>query len=94
MAEPTKSITVIGATGLIGRQLVPLLRDAGHNVTAASRDSGVDLLTGQGLDDALADAEVVVDVINSATPEDSAEAFFQQTAANLSAAAAHAGVRH
>jgi uncharacterized protein YbjT (DUF2867 family) len=94
MAEPTKSITVIGATGLIGRQLVPLLRDAGHNVTAASRASGVDLLTGQGLDDALADAEVVVDVINSATPEDSAEAFFHQTAANLSAAAAKAGVRH
>lgn len=94
MAEPTKSITVIGATGLIGRQIVPLLRDAGHNVTAASRDSGVDLLTGQGLDDALADAEVIVDVINSATPEDSAEAFFHQTAANLSAAAAKAGVRH
>lgn len=94
MAEPTKSITVIGATGLIGRQLVPLLRDAGHNVTAASRDSGVDLLTGQGLDDALADAEVIVDVINSTTPEDSAEAFFHQTAANLSAAAAKAGVRH
>ncbi|MBO0678838.1 NAD(P)H-binding protein [Mycolicibacterium sp. S2-37] len=94
MAEPTKSITVIGATGLIGRQLVPLLRDAGHNVTAASRDSGVDLLTGQGLDDALADAEVIVDVINSATPEDSAEAFFHQTAANLSAAATRAGVRH
>ncbi|BBY29960.1 SDR family oxidoreductase [Mycolicibacterium sediminis] len=94
MAEPTTSITVIGATGLIGRQLVPLLRDAGHNVTAASRDSGVDLLTGQGLDDALADAEVIVDVINSATPEDSAEAFFHQTAANLSAAAAKAGVRH
>lgn len=94
MAESTKSITVIGATGLIGRQLVPLLRDAGHNVTAASRDTGVDLLTGEGLDDALADAEVIVDVINSATPEDSAEAFFQQTAANLSAAAAKAGVRH
>lgn len=94
MAEPSKSITVIGATGLIGRQLVPLLRGAGHHVTAASRDSGVDLLTGQGLDDALADAEVVIDVINSATPEDSAEAFFEQTAANLSAAAAKAGARH
>lgn len=94
MAEPTKSITVIGATGLIGRQLVPLLRDAGHDVTASSRASGVDLLTGQGLDDALVDAEVIVDVINSATPEDSAEAFFHQTAANLSAAAARAGVRH
>lgn len=94
MAEPTRSITVIGATGLIGRQLVPLLSSRGHDVTAASRDSGVDLLTGQGLDEALADAEVIIDVINSATPDDSAEAFFQQTAANLSAAAAKAGVGH
>ncbi|TRW81176.1 SDR family oxidoreductase [Mycolicibacterium sp. 018/SC-01/001] len=94
MTERTKRITVMGATGLIGRQLVARFRDAGHDVTAASRDSGVDLLTGQGLDDAVADAEVVVDVINSATPEDSAEAFFQQTAANLSAAAAKAGVGH
>lgn len=94
MTERAKCITVMGATGLIGRQLVALLRDAGHDVTAASRASGVDLLTGQGLDDAVADAEVVVDVINSATPEDSAEAFFQQTAANLSAAAAKAGVEH
>lgn len=94
MTEPKKQITVIGATGLIGRQLVPLLRSRGHSVTAASRDSGVDLLTGRGLDDALADAGVVIDVINSATPEDSAEAFFEQTAANLSAAAAKAGVGH
>jgi uncharacterized protein YbjT (DUF2867 family) len=94
VTEPTKSITVIGATGLIGRQLVPLLSNRGHAVTRASRDSGVDLLTGQGLDDALADAEVVIDVVNSPTPEDSAEAFFKQTAANLSAAAAKAGVGH
>ena len=94
MTDPTRSITVIGATGLIGRQLVPLLRSRGHDVTGASRDSGVDLLTGQGLDDALADAEVIIDVINSATPEDSSEAFFEQTAANLSAAAAKAGVGH
>ena len=94
MTEPTKSITVIGATGLIGRQLVPLLSNRGHDVTEASRDSGVDLLTGQGLDDAVADAEVIIDVINAATPDDSSEAFFEQTAANLSAAAAKAGVGH
>ncbi|AKS31573.1 SDR family oxidoreductase [Mycolicibacterium goodii] len=94
MTEPAKSITVLGATGLIGRQLVPLLSSRGHHVTAASRNSGVDLLTGQGLDDALADAEVIIDVINSATPEDSAEAFFEQTAANLSAAAGKARVGH
>lgn len=94
MNQPTRKITVVGATGLIGRQLVRLLGDRGHHVTAASRESGVDLLSGEGLDDALAGADVVIDVINSATPEDSAEAFFTQTAATLSAAAATAGVGH
>lgn len=94
MSEPTKKITVIGATGLIGRQLVPLLSNAGHEVTEATRASGTDLLTGEGLDNALVGADVVIDVINSATPEDSSEAFFTQTSANLSAAAAKAGVGH
>lgn len=95
MSEPAKKITVVGATGLIGRQLVPLLSNAGHDVTAASRASGADLLTGEGLDNALVGADVVIDVINSATPEDSSEAFFTQTSANLSAAAAaKAGVGH
>lgn len=94
MSEPTKKITVIGATGLIGRQLVPLLSKAGHEVTEATRASGTDVLTGEGLDNALVGADVVIDVINSATPEDSSEAFFTQTSANLSAAAAKAGVGH
>ncbi|WP_158166495.1 SDR family oxidoreductase [Mycolicibacterium smegmatis] len=94
MTESTKKITIIGATGLIGRQLVPLLNHAGHDVTEASRASGTDLLTGEGLDAALADADVVIDVINSATPEDSSEAFFKQTSANLATAAAKAGVGH
>ncbi|OBK59556.1 LysR family transcriptional regulator [Mycobacterium gordonae] len=94
MSEPTKKITVIGATGLIGRQLVPLLSNAGHEVTEATRASGTDVLTGEGLDNALVGADVVIDVINSATPEDSSEAFFAQTSANLSAAAAKAGVGH
>lgn len=92
--ETSKKIAVVGATGLIGRRLVPLLRSDGHEVTAASRASGVDLLTGVGLDSALAGADVVVDVINSATPEDSAEAFFERTSANLSAAAASAEIGH
>ncbi|TDL01956.1 NAD-dependent epimerase/dehydratase family protein [Mycobacterium paragordonae] len=94
MSEPTKKITVIGATGLIGRQLVPLLSNAGHEVTEATRTSGTDVLTGEGLDNALVGADVVIDVINSATPEDSSEAFFTQTSANLSATAAKAGVGH
>ncbi|ABK69742.1 SDR family oxidoreductase [Mycolicibacterium smegmatis] len=94
MIASTKKITIVGATGLIGRQLTPLLREAGHDVTEASRASGTDLVTGEGLDVALTDADVVVDVINSATPDDSAEKFFKQTSANLSAAAAQAGVGH
>ena len=94
MTTATKKITIVGATGLIGRQLVPFLADAGHDVTAASRTSGADLLTGEGLDDALAGADVVVDVINSPAPDDSSEAFFATTSANLSAAAAKAGIGH
>lgn len=94
MIGSAKKITIVGATGLIGRQLVLLLGDTGHDVTEASRASGTDLLTGEGLDAALADADVVIDVINSATPEDHAEAFFKQTSANLSAAAAKAGIGH
>lgn len=94
MTELTKKITVVGATGLIGRQLVSLLGRRGHHVTGASREAGVDLLTGKGLDAALSGAEVVVDVINSATPEDSAEGFFERTSATLSAAATSSGVRH
>ncbi len=92
--ETPKRITVVGATGLIGRQLVPLLGDSGHEVIPASRASGTDLLTGDGLEDALAGADVVVDVSNSATPDDSAQEFFERASANLSAAAARAGVGH
>ncbi|MCG7594285.1 SDR family oxidoreductase [Mycobacterium sp. PSTR-4-N] len=92
--ETPKKITVIGATGLIGRRLVPVLSDRGHEVTQASRATGTDLLTGDGLDAALSGADVVIDVSNSATPDDSAEAFFERASANLSAAAARAGVGH
>ncbi|MBX7448932.1 NAD(P)H-binding protein [Mycolicibacterium sp. 3033] len=94
MSETPKKITVVGATGLMGSHIVHLLSDRGHTVTAASRASGADLLTGHGLDDALAGADVVIDVSNSATPDDSAEAFFERASTNLSAAAARAGVGH
>ncbi len=87
-------ITVVGATGLIGRQLVPALRADGHEIVSASRATGVDLLSGDGLADALADADVVIDVINSATPEDSAQGFFEQTSSNLAAAVRRASIRH
>jgi len=89
------NITVVGATGQIGRQVVDLLTAAGHRVTAASRASGVDVALGTGLHDALKDADVVVDVLNSPTMDDDAAlAFFTETSANLSLAAKGAGVGH
>lgn len=91
----TTNITVIGATGQIGTRVVELLTAAGHHVTAASRGSGVDAALGTGLDDTLAGADVLVDVLNSPTMEDDAAlAFFTGAAANLTLAAKKAGVRH
>jgi uncharacterized protein YbjT (DUF2867 family) len=88
-------ITVVGATGQIGRQVIPLLTAAGHQVTAASRETGVDAAIGSGLDAALRDAEAVIDVLNSPTMEDDAAlAFFTATSSNLTVAARKAGVQH
>ena len=88
-------IVVIGGTGLIGSKLVALLRQRGQEVLAASPDSGVNTLTGQGLPEALAGAQVVVDVANSPSFEDAAVMnFFQTAGKNLLAAEAKAGVRH
>lgn len=88
-------ITVVGATGQIGNQVIPLLTAAGHQVTAASRESGVDAAIGSGLDAALRDADAVLDVLNSPTVEDDAAlAFFTATSSNLTVAAKRAGVRH
>lgn len=88
-------IVVIGGTGLIGRKLVALLQHRGHEVLAASPNTGVDTLTGEGLDQALAGAQVVVDVANSPSFADEAVlAFFQTSGRNLLAAEARAGVRH
>ena len=88
-------ITVIGATGQIGRQVIPLLTAAGHDVTAASRRTGVDAAIGSGLDTALRGADVVIDVLNSPTMEDDAAlAFFTATSSNLTVAAKKAGVQH
>ncbi|MYW63253.1 NAD(P)H-binding protein [Streptomyces sp. SID8379] len=87
-------ITVIGGTGLIGSQLVTRLRDAGHEVVPASLSSGVDLLTGAGLDKALEGAETVVNVTNSPTFDRDSLAFFRTTVGNLLTAGEQAGVRH
>ncbi|MGW6877053.1 SDR family oxidoreductase [Streptomyces xanthophaeus] len=87
-------ITVIGGTGLIGSQLVSGLRTAGHEVTSSSLSTGVDLLTGAGLDEALAGAETVVNVTNSPTFDETSPAFFRTSMGHLLAAGERAGVGH
>ena len=88
-------IVVIGGSGLIGKQLATLLRQAGHAVTAASPSSGVNAVTGEGLSAALAGAQVVVDVSNSPSFEDEAVMhFFRTSTRNLLDASARAGVGH
>ena len=86
-------IAVIG-TGLIGSQVIGDLTTADHDATGHSRSTGVDLLTGDGLDDAVRGAEVVVDVTNSPTFDDASLDFFRTSVTNLLAAAQPAGVRH
>ena len=88
-------IVVIGGSGLIGTKLVKRLRESGHEVMAASPNSGVNTITGEGLAEALAGAQVVVDVANSPSFEDKAVLeFFETSGRNLLAAEAAAGVRH
>ena len=88
-------ITVIGASGLIGRKVVSLLTADGHEVVSASRESGVDVLTGEGLADALAGADALVDVVNSPSfDDDPVMHFFTTSTSNLVKAAKAAGVGH
>jgi uncharacterized protein YbjT (DUF2867 family) len=88
-------IVVIGGTGLIGKKVVKNLRQQGHEVVAASPSSGVNTVTGEGLAQALAGAQVVVDVANAPSWEDKAVlAFFETSGRNLLAAEAAAGVHH
>ncbi|RKH68408.1 SDR family oxidoreductase [Corallococcus llansteffanensis] len=88
-------IVVIGGTGLIGTKLANRLRGQGHEVVAAAPSSGVNTLTGEGLAEALAGAQVVVDVANSPSFEDGAVlAFFETSGRNLLAAEEKAGVKH
>ena len=86
-------VTVLGATGTIGTLIVARLHEFGHDVVAASRSSGVDAVTGDGLDEALAGADAVVDCLNIASMSTvKALEFFTTTAGNVSAAARRAGV--
>jgi len=88
-------IVVIGGTGLIGKKTVANLRQKGHEVLAASPSSGVNSVTGEGLAQALAGAQVVVDVANAPSWEDKAVMeFFEKSGRNLLAAEAAAKVGH
>jgi uncharacterized protein YbjT (DUF2867 family) len=88
-------IVVIGGTGLIGSKTVAILRQGGHEVVAASPKSGINSITGEGLKEAMAGAQVVIDLANSPSFEDKAVLeFFETSGRNLLAAEAAAGVRH
>src|SRR5207253_409204 len=93
--DSNMKIVVIGGSGLIGKKVVTNLRQHGHEVVAASPASGVNTITGEGLARALAGAQVVVDVANSPSFEDTAVLkFFETSGRNLLAAEAAAGVGH
>ena len=88
-------IVVIGGTGLIGSKAVPILRQGGHEVVAASPKTGVNSITGEGLTEAMAGTQVVIDLTNSPSWEDKAVLeFFETSGRNVHAAEAAAGVRH
>jgi uncharacterized protein YbjT (DUF2867 family) len=87
-------ITVIGGTGLIGSQVVQKLTAAGHQAVPAALSTGLDLITGKGLDQALERAEVVVNVGNSPTFDEDSLDFFRTSMNNLLAAGESAGARH
>src|SRR5215469_12987079 len=88
-------IVVIGGTGLIGSKTVAILRQRSHEVVAASPNSGVNTITGEGLKQAMVGAQVVIDLANSPSFEDKAVLeFFETSGRNLLAAEVVAGVRH
>ncbi|HZV80469.1 MAG TPA: SDR family oxidoreductase [Candidatus Binatus sp.] len=89
------TIVVIGGTGLIGSKTVAILRQGGHEVVAASLDTGVNTITGEGVKEALTGAQVVIDLSNSPSIEAKAALeFFETSGTNLLAAETAAGVRH
>src|SRR3989442_6240356 len=88
-------IVVIGGTGLIGSKTVAILREGGHEVVAASPNTGVNSITGEGLKEAMAGTQAVIDLANSPSFEDRAGLeFFETSGRNLLAAEAAADVRH
>jgi uncharacterized protein YbjT (DUF2867 family) len=88
-------IVVIGGSGLIGTKVVNHLREAGHQVIAASPATGINTITGEGLAEAMKDTDIVIDLANSPSFEDKAVMeFFQTAGRNLLAAEINAGVKH
>jgi uncharacterized protein YbjT (DUF2867 family) len=93
--EIAMKIVVIGGTGRIGTKAVAILREKGHEVVAASSKSGINIITGEGLKEALTGARVVIDVADSPSFEDEAVLeFFETSGSNLLQAETAAGVRH
>ena len=85
---------IIGGTGLIGSQVVRNLQAAGHEAVPHSQSTGVDVVSGRGLDEAVAGVDVVVNLTNSPTFDEASPAFFQSSMDNLLAAARKGGVGH
>src|SRR5262249_6969667 len=93
--RPTMKIVVIGGTGLIGSKTVAILRKGGHEVVAAAPNTGVNTITREGLEEALAGTQVVIDLANSPSFESRAALeFFETSGRNLLKAEGAAGVRH
>ena len=90
----SQKIAVTGATGRVGSPLVEILEQRGHDVVTIARSKGVDVVTGEGLDEALAGAEIIIDAATGPSPDQAeATAFFTASARNLQRAGAAAGVR-
>jgi uncharacterized protein YbjT (DUF2867 family) len=93
MSAP-KKIAVAGATGRVGRHVVDILEAEGHDVVAMSRSRGVDIITGDGLAEALVGADAIIDAATGPSPEEQAATeFFTTAARNLHEAGERAGVR-
>ena len=91
--QTSRKIAVAGATGRVGHHVVDALREGGHEVVEISRSNGVDVITGEGLADAVEGVEGLVDAATGPSPEqDPATRFFTTAARNLQDAAGHAGV--
>jgi nucleoside-diphosphate-sugar epimerase len=90
----SQRIAVTGATGRVGSHLVEILAARGHDVVPIARSRGVDVVSGEGLDDALAGAETIIDAATGPSPnEEEATAFFRASARNLQRSGAAAGAK-